>query len=267
MMRTAHIVPSKYLHVMERKNFHMALAHVILSDEKYRDFYENRRLSKVDYIILDNGAYEDQRVPFHKLYKLANTLQVNELVMPDVLGDKQKTLDVWLDAYQTVVDHHRKTRTRFPTHLMSVPQGKDIDEWIECAIRMVNVGLVDVLGVPKLLLEYEGPQSRINAITRLKEAIPREAFPQMHLLGCGKHPEEPAWAYNEHPDVVRSVDSSIAYVYTVNGLKITEGSRPKKTIDFENPADCDIQLLIENMNEWEEVCNCKPGDDVSGLDV
>lgn len=254
MLRIAHIVPSKYLPILRDKKFHMALAHVALEDDVYRMFYTSCSHSKENYVILDNGAFEGADVSFYGLCKLVTRMQVDEVILPDVLGDKEATLDACLNACYNVVKSILWCDNPNKPHLMGVAQGANIDEWVECAIDLLRPGLISVLGVPKLLLEYEGVDARIKAITQLKKELPENKWPQIHLLGCGDHAGEPARVYFKHPDIVRSVDSSIAFVYSASGQSIMDGTRPNISISFKDPYPCDPELLARNMNQWERLC-------------
>jgi len=223
----------------------MALAHLVRSDFLYSVHFqvESRNGS---YVLLDNGAFEDSMVGIDELVNVAEEIEATEMVLPDSIGDGKATVRAVTDALEYVVSrgHHKYHR------LMAVAQGADLYEWSMCAEQLLDIPEIDTLGIPKKLLTDVGPNARARALQLVKNRLNGR---KTHLLGCGENPAEPRRVNNEHPGVVRGVDSSIAYVYSVEYKRVREGLRPDYTIDFVEPATCDSRLLRVNMFEWEGI--------------
>ena len=80
-----HIAPSAYLEVFTRTNgAHLILAHLVETDEYYRNFYANLNDGKLK--IMDNSAFEMYKqgrpmYPTDKLVEMGNACKADMIVM------------------------------------------------------------------------------------------------------------------------------------------------------------------------------------------
>ena len=253
-MKVATILPTKFLHLIKDDNYHMCLAHLIGEDEEYTKFYQQIGKSKGKYLIMDNGVMEGNQRPIEEIIRKANLVGADEIILPDSFCNMNETLDKSYKALQYV-------REDFP-HLkvMVVPQGKNLEEWLECTEIMLSWD-IDTLGIPKVLVKLAGRDGRLEALLELGHKV---RGLDIHLLGCWQSPievlliEKASKTRRIYP--VRGVDSSIAYIFTKVGLTIDEDDKPHNNpIDFDD-EDIDIDLLKKNIQMWKDACELKNDD-------
>jgi len=80
MINFCHIVPTKYLPIVQQYDVHLLLAHLIEEDETYRNFYINLKKKKPQVVYhLDNSAFEMFKRG-HPMYNSEKLIQMGELV-------------------------------------------------------------------------------------------------------------------------------------------------------------------------------------------
>lgn len=246
-MQFATIVPTAYLDLIKEKNYHMALAHLIGKDRVYTEFYE-KQASRGAFVIMDNGIIEGEPQPIDKLCKRATAIGAQEIVLPDAYRDMEKTLQQTSDAMDYML------LNRIDLKVMAVAQGATFEEWCQCAVELLHMG-IDTLGIPKVLTTMAGRDGRAEGIKYLYEEYPRlTKNVQFHLLGCWDTPLEcktisKLVQQGDLPEI-RGCDSAIAYVYARDGLRVCDGPRPSGAIDF-GAKDADVKILQENIEIWE----------------
>lgn len=253
-MKAATILPQNLLHLVHGQDYHLCLAHLINKPgmELYTDFYKGIGADESKYLIMDNGLIEGDPRPISELISKAIELNADELVLPDVFTNGPATITAVADALEYVNEHMTQHQYHKPLKFMAVAQGRTIDEWVDCALTLIDLG-VDVIGVPKVLCSIAGPNGRLKALSRLCDKAPRLDV-EFHLLGCWDTPlevlaVEKAAQAGDIP-LVRGTDSAIAYVYSRNNVKITDQTRPESNpIDFAK-GTASILLLAENIKEW-----------------
>lgn len=256
-MKAVSIVPTAYLHLITGKPYHLCLAHVALKDPRYYDFYKEVA-SRGSYVILDNGAAEGESVDIQTMEDLAIHLGVSEIVLPDFLYDKQKTLEVAAYALDYI-----KTREMFRGKVMAVAQGKTLRECTLCALHLLTWP-VDVIGIPKHLTSL-GISARVALYWQLR-LFSNEPAKEIHFLGCNKLKEISAMDWQVR-SLVRSIDSSIAYLYARDGYRldmalVEDIQRSRDPIDFSKvdadtdaDTDIDVALVSANITQWEVLCS------------
>lgn len=248
-MEAISIVPTQHLHLTGHQKYHLVLAQAIGKDQIYTGFYRERSKNQ-DYIILDNGSAEGERVSMQELHEKAQEIGASELVLPDEFFDSVKTMWLAQDCLGYLY------REGWEGNIMAVPQGRDLTEWTDCALNLLNTNMIDCIGVPKNLVHTAGWFGRVKAIQRLEEVAKEfRGKIKYHLLGCWLDPREVGVLHHVFYDVIRTVDSRLAYLYTANGLVLdpNEHNKPhKKEMPFS--AVVDEQLLEKNIERWEEYC-------------
>jgi len=247
-MKAATILPTHYLPMVKDDNYHMCLAHLINRDDVYTEFYKDiGRQPGNKYLIMDNGVIEGDPRPIEEIIKKALYVRADEIILPDVFLDKDATL---VKSYEALGYVHNN----FPLKVMAVPQGKTLDEWLECAIVMLDWD-IDCIGIPKVLTKIAGRDGRLEALKCLGNKL---RGLDIHLLGCWNSPIEitliERCVKNGEIRPVRGVDSVIAYVYAREGLLLSDADRPAGAIDF-SAHDADESILTKNIQMWRDSCD------------
>lgn len=201
------------------------------------------------FTILDNGAAEDAPYDWDELLKLARRFHVNEVILPDVLGDAEKTKA----AVDAVFED-----TWHPTNhfgLMGVVQGQTTEEC--CDLIQHYLGMqgrtLTSIGLPRCLIRTLGVDQARYLLARFIRD--RDESIAIHLLGTS-----PVYIYElrdfgKHFRAlnVRGVDTSAPFVYARAGEYIGDGncrSRQNGYFDMERKEfprkllDMNIDALV-----------------------
>lgn len=162
------------------------------------------------YTILDNGAYEGEEVDPYVVDQIAREYRIDEVVVPDVLGDAAST-------FELVKSYNPGDRRNY----MAVVQGKTYDECAELIDKYATdtkCQYATVLGIPKHLLDTcDDPYVRIRLTRYIRDAYPGRF--QVHFLGQSlAFPKEIMEA--EHFRV-RSMDTSMPFVLAYYGARMS----------------------------------------------
>lgn len=256
-MKIATILPQPYICLTQDDDYFMALAHLINKPgmELYTNFFKQKSLDPKNYIIMDNGLIEGAPQPIEAMLYLSKEIGADELILPDVFTNQKETMLAVQDACEHLVLHGYGN-----LKLMAVPQGKTLEEWVECAAAFVNEPMINCLGIPKVLVNILGRDGRFMAIAELMEKVGSLHGKELHLLGCWKSDLEitllaKATQQGLIPEI-RGVDSALAYVYARANVKLHDDDRPDSTpIDFEQGYVQDLELLRHNIALWRDSAN------------
>jgi len=135
---------------LELNDFDFVLFHLYQSNLIYRAYYlKMRREHPERLMILDNSAYEffvkGETLDMDKFVAVINELKPDYYILPDVLRDKEKTLEgvrTFLNKYKTLYSKP-----------LAIAQGNTSEELVECLIRYAELG-IDYVGVPFHLSFY-----------------------------------------------------------------------------------------------------------------
>jgi hypothetical protein len=246
-MKSATILPTHYLYMIKDEPYHMSLAHLIGKDTAYTEFYKSIGKDESKYLIMDNGVVEGNSRPIEEIVRKALMVNAKEIILPDVMMNQEATLELSYKALRYVKDN-------FNLKVMVVPQGKTMDEWLDCAIAMIDWD-IDCIGVPKLLTKIAGRDGRLFALTFLGNKL---RGLDVHLLGCWTTPLEATIieraSMNKTIRPVRGIDSIIAWKFANAGLNLTESDRPDNNhVDF-SERWTDQGLLRTNIDLWKRSC-------------
>lgn len=249
--KVAQIVPLKFLTMTSDNMYHMCLAHLVLKSEEYALFY--RRMSEEGkYVLMDNGAAEKEKLSQEDLLRAYSLVKPTEIILPDVLFDKDQTLTRTSDFIRS---NYKRLE---PYKKMIVPQGKDEMEWQDCLWSMIYESFyyddIDSIGIPKWL-GVKDKVARISICNRLLD-IDKE----IHLLGCNEGPAVLGFCRAANPNV-RGCDSAFAYLCAKYGNSvITEKTtRPPVEIDFlkDTEGEGRLQSLMDDFEIAAGVYNNK----------
>jgi hypothetical protein len=244
-MKLAVIAPPHitiHIETMFHPGYYMALGQHLVKDELYfKTFVEIAKRGA--FIIVDNGAAEPEaeRVSFEDIIKVCGEIDVDEVILPDVLGNCYETLNRTVSAARKVCSVNR----------MIVPQGKTWDEWWLCFVRMTSMldsGFASI-GLPKHLESLPG--GRAHALHMLREA---GAIGQrhVHMLGISTN----NWRAEVSQAIglgIRGIDTGFPVAYAQQGIALSKTTTPKCrcsldwSLDEWNPAELDnnIQVMTE----------------------
>lgn len=131
-------------------DYDFILLHMMSDHPSYQWWAQDLRHSYPErMMILDNSAYEffvkGETLDMDKFVSVINELKPDYYILPDVLRDKQKTLE----GVETFL---KKYKTPYSKPL-AVAQGNSSEELVECLIRYAELG-IDYVGVPFHLSFY-----------------------------------------------------------------------------------------------------------------
>lgn len=222
---------------------HLVLAHMYNNDSCYRSFYNNRR-EEGDFIILDNGAYENRTIEVIP-HDYPN-LRPNVVVLPDYL------LQPWRKTWHAAIAHLDRWYNCSPNcEWLYIPQAEkgDLNGFIESYIEATLDPRISWIGIPRALA-YAVTS---NPLARVQFArIVKRDHPDLHLHAFGMVNGN----VHELPHLadagVRSVDSSAPVWRGWHSIQIddpidrTQWDATGVPVDFSNP---------EPLDGWEQVCN------------
>lgn len=245
-MKIATILPTEYLGLEMRNDYHLCLAH-LLGDARYGEFFKHQA-RKGNLVMMDNGVVETgEPMDIHELITLADHHGVHEMVLPDKIYSKQETL--MRGGRAMFYFYKKRSEMEHDIDLVAVPQGADAREWAICVKEMLEWP-VKTIGISRFIYRYF--PSRAEALRSVPELV--DSDKEIHLLGCPNDPREIYEVEQAFPGRVRGVDSGIAAMYTQVGKYAGDGDpKPDVELDFSNDA-LDEGLLQRNVEWWRNRC-------------
>lgn len=239
-MKVATIVPIPHLSETREDEYFLALAQHMHVPE-YRKFFQDR-LTEGRFVILDNGAAEEGAINPETLWSLTNDLQPTEVILPDVVCRRRKTLKAGREFIDTL---ERRGHPGSVVRRMAVPQGEDLEDWTRC-LREMLTWRIHTIGISKFVCLFT---TRSDALKRAMDLLHHE---DIHLLGCGWDPRDVQAIEREWPGRVRGVDSGIATICSQQGISMSGiGERCHAPLDFH--ARTDPALLGKNIFAWKAI--------------
>ena len=226
MLKIALIPPINNLSYALQGDMLMALTQIVLKNKAYAKFYADSEMYK----ILDNGAFEDELHSIKDVLKAAEIINANEIILPDVLFDKEKTLK----AVDQALIYLNKNKLLDKDKLMAVPQGSTEDEWWECYEKLEIIPEVNVIGLSKLscpkCFNNTVAKSRIH-ITSMVSPMPDKEY---HLLGGSFEVLEEV---KSHPNWIRSIDTSAPFEFGKRRIYLDRAVK-----DYSGKAKLEIEV-------------------------
>ena len=203
-MKVCLIPPDNHLEMFADMDFILVQRY---NNDVYRHFYEQ----SLRYKIMDNGAYESPDglpADSETLIRVGEELQVNELIVPDVIRDYRRTLDVMREFFETTT---KSERNGFK--LMAVPQAETPMGWAACYHEILNMfPEVKVIGIPIWLEKFF--RMRVQTVSYLIKRGTFSTNHEHHLLGLDYYGE--LWGYPR--GFIRSVDTSLPFSLGIDEL-------------------------------------------------
>jgi hypothetical protein len=228
-------------------DIHLVLAQV-LRYPTYRNMYVDG-IADTDYIILDNGAAEGQRVNNVALVRSAIDINADEIVLPDVIGNSEETITEVKSFLKAWPEYGIKKPINFMAVLQS--QGASF-EWQDCIWAFNTMEQITTIGIPRHFVDKDR-YMRHQVCAWLDGKGLRDRF-QVHLLGTNsKFSSEVSMMAKEFP-WIRSVDSSLPYNYALAGQRLgalgPHVNRPKQYFEVDWSSSLDKDLMYHNIDKY-----------------
>jgi hypothetical protein len=212
-MKVALITPFDLLDLAAVSSYHLLLPQYF-DNKRYREFYDDA----VGFKILDNGANENYNADFRELTDMGHAWDVNEIVVPDVLGDAQATIDL-ARSFERYAQPDR-------FHYVGVAQGRTLAEVIKCINYYHVTEWITTLALPRVLNTIHKTQ-RFNLI----EPIAKEYdFGAIHCLGGSSWVREVVAI--DALGLVRGMDTSLPIVLGLDGKSLADDQYISRQADY-----------------------------------
>ena len=245
-------VPTKSLKELGPLNdFEFCLAHLALTDEKYRNYFSKSK----QFTVCDNSAFELGKPMEHPdIIDAARVVKAQEIVSPDSFRNGTKTID----ATENFISYLHQTNKKKEFKVMGVIQGNNAPDWANCLKYMNDHPEVDTIGVCYVschIFDQDATNARLAAIRYLVNM--GKVTKPIHLLGMGGNPIE----LKLHGNVpnLRSCDTSLPIVQGLSldkfdptaGLAGKKLARPHDFFNV-NVAKEQLDCIIHNVNLMKE---------------
>ena len=268
-----HIVPTPHLeNFVEGRSTHLALAHLIETDDEYASFYRSQVNST---IILDNSAFEMYKqgrpmYPSDKLVEMGHRIGARYIVMSDYPNQKgQDTIDAAIALAPVLRDNGFRT--------FFVPQSEigDKEDYIQTFRWAAQSEHVDYIGISILGVPNAYGVEKNNKLQRFlsRWKMMRELYDRgllelaqyhgkkIHFLGMVDGPNE-ITLMSDLARYIDTWDSSAAVWAGLNNISFDDS--PTGLVDgkFEVEVDFDFEtgdnelfeIAMKNMNYIDGLC-------------
>lgn len=145
-MKVANIFPINNQALYKHESFVMILAHLVT-----KGLYDTNNFNrKGQYVIMDNGLYENSKISddLEDIIMIAETcgIKVDEIVIPDAMFDKDKTISLFLKNLESIRMWQHKYRFMFVAQAKTPEEFEQVIEFIN-KNRFVDLNLS--IGIPK----------------------------------------------------------------------------------------------------------------------
>lgn len=230
--------------------FQMALAHLVLQDSCYREFFA-RRSREGDFVLMDNGVVETGvALQPEQLVRAASSIEASEIVLPDCINNAPGTYARTVKALRWI----RKAGLLGSYRLLAVPQGSTALEWLRMVELFSSMPEVDTIGVTKFAAPLvDGGRERLLEAMESLGLVHRHK--EYHLLGIWRDPLEVLRVRNAFP-WVRSVDSSLPVLSGMCGVEFPNPmrdcrfTRPEGDLNFWAAEDPCPEITVKNLGRY-----------------
>ena len=203
------------------------------------------------YVILDNGVAENILISNEELVDLAIEMKVSEIIIPDIIGDYNKTKIMREDFLKKYYSKLKESNIK----IQSVVQGKIIDEY-EQSLKELNCDYrIDVIGIPfriNYALFNNKTSEENHMLNRLLFLNTFIFFKPVHCLGCNLLLEIKHLSYLNN---VRSIDTKLISRYGLNNkiFNFDDKIKPKEKLFIDKDLNNNqIGISIQNINKLRE---------------
>lgn len=251
-MRIAVIPPTKYLRLFceyQNNQYHLALAHRVLSDDIYMSYYKEKSVQG-HYVILDNGACElGESIRKEDLLRAAELIQPTQIILPDKLNDAEVTIRISTDFIKFAAGHLSAKVT-----FMAVTQGVTRDEWLNCYNEFSNNTKIKTIGISNTDAVYPNHEfyfSRVETIKFLSNQNLINKNQTIHLLGLNNSGHMELDQLKQFK-FIEGVDSSAPIVHGAFEVEFEYGKQYTKIRKYLDPDavfnDNQIKHIKKNLS-------------------
>ena len=239
-------------------DYQFVLLHKILEDKDYAemvcDFANNGEFTYLDNSCFELGESLDNDI----LYEWFQRLEPDFVVLPDVLGDRKRTLERSIEFANDYPD-------TIPNG-MPVIQGATPDEMIDCYNDFTEYSdKWPIIGIPFVYRWADkDPTLQANERIKLLERMDRECIDRdikHHLLGTWQARE---FAHYRDYNWIHSIDTSNPVMAALDGTPYAgiHGLTQKPTSTFDSiydmkEEDIDLDLLYYNVDSFRQIVTGK----------
>lgn len=127
----------------------MVLAQWLLKSKEYFDFY-TQRMAEGDWVIMDNGAYEEEQLSAHQLIDVTARFQPDCIVLPDTPGRLGYTVAKSMEFIKLM---ESELDTVPETMMVLHARGGELDDFI--GAYLIACEIADSIGFSKLTKSYD----------------------------------------------------------------------------------------------------------------
>lgn len=232
----------------------MMLAHEWVKNKEYLEYFKERK-KKGNFVLMDNWAFEGERIIWKELVELTEKTMPSCVIMPDILWNyeetKKDTLDFYQEYGQEVLD--------LGVDLMAVPQGETFEKFLKnyklfTSLKGVNyiwvsytIFFKDIPWYEKELeeLERNATETEVKMLRRyflfkyMEENNLIDYTKKHHLLWLANPYEYKLYNNLKNPTFIYSGDSALAYIM----------GKQKRLIDIERGVIGEREKSLEDFNE------------------
>lgn len=230
----------------------------LLGDERYRYTYRKHCEDPDQYVILDNGAAEEQQVAGYRLLDIAMEYDVDEIVIPDKIADYLRTIEM-LEGYISFLIDEKVGPDMF--NFMFVAQGQNMREFQKSIEYALQHSYVTTIGLPRHAPTTTGIINIRHLLSRWFEKNHGNEGVKIHLLGGS--PYQPTELKNTPwPKIVRSHDTSSPFNFAYAGKVLRLGNCVKRPVGYFGLAANDfmaardsaegtcLEYNVQKLKEW-----------------
>lgn len=179
----------------------------LLRDPGYAARYSTLCDDPTQFVIMDNGAAEDNPFDAEQILIIANTFRPEEVVASDIPEDAAATKEATKKFIDLAIN------SGYDRRLAVVAQGKNIHEAYDLACELIEeCKMVTAVHIPRLHVRPEARHARLDLAGMIHSTFP---YIDIHLLGASMWwPQEILEAATNYP-FIRSMDTSMPFVYAV----------------------------------------------------
>ncbi len=236
------IIPPKAYTEMAAGDYHLILPQLIETKKRsaYRLFYKEVE----GYKILDNGAAEGAMVAPAHLMEVARDLAVDEVVVPDILGDAAMT-------YRLAREFNNVANSYDWLKFTGVVQGRDRAEIVQSIHLFMDLEYISVLAVPRHLCQKVSKYVRYDIVNALHDEL-AERFEAVHFLGSSSWIKEPV-LLSDLP-IARGMDTSLPVYMGMSGKTLYDSwqPRPKGYFNSGHIGLAKEEIIYDNIRRYRD---------------
>jgi hypothetical protein len=238
-------------------DYHLLLAHDIVKNQKgYDEVFGlgfRQRNPQGSFIILDNSMIElGHPASDDTIDRACQIVQPDVVVLPDYAHDSEKTVS------ESVLAYNRWHRSMITSGFMAVAQGNTLEEYVKCALSLIEMRLVTHIGIPRNAVSKL--HSRFQLIQAVRESTMNHPRPQIHLLGFSEDVLDDVTCASL--PFVKGIDSTTPLRAGLDNMWMTspfsyeEFTSPRGNYwDEEKPVTTALIQNLQRMRTWLEIPN------------